>query len=203
MVKFSLILPIILSSLYISFSLAQDSLSSCATNCSQTVGTTAGCVPGTLDQPTCVCTNAAFFGAASGCVWLSCTADEATTAESFWLGVCAAYKASLAGSTATVATSSNGYGPSSLVTSSSGTRTAYGGYSSVTSRSATSSNPYSATSPSVPGYGSSSAPSSNTAYGAGSSSTPSSSTSNLAATMPTHAAALFAGGIGAMVAVFV
>ncbi len=43
MVKFSLILPIILSSLYISFSLAQDSLSSCATNCSQTIGATAGC----------------------------------------------------------------------------------------------------------------------------------------------------------------
>ena len=50
-----------------------------------------------LDQPNCVCTNAAFFGAASGCVWLSCSAAEATTAEDFWLGVCSAYMASLSG----------------------------------------------------------------------------------------------------------
>jgi len=99
------------------------------------------------------------------------------------------------------------YGGSSSPTSSPDTSSNpyyYGGSSSPTSSPVTSSNPYY--------YGGSSSPTSTPVtsskgnYGGGSttSSRPSSSTSsNLAATMPTHAAALIAGGIGAVVAVFV
>lgn len=121
----------------------------------------------------------------------------------------------------------SGYVPaSSSVSSPSGTKSSSSGYGyptvtssrPTTSTSITSSNPYPyggssiATSSPVSSsntypYGGSSASRSGSASGAdgsGSSSRPSSSTSsNLAATMPTRAAALIAGGIGAMVAVFV
>jgi hypothetical protein len=138
------------------------------------------------------------------------------------------YEQLVTGSTPTVTPSSNAPPSSSRgsVSSSSGTKSSSSryGYPTVTSSqpttstSITSSNPYpyggssSATNSPVGSsnpypYGGSSASgsgSSNSASRSGSSSRPSSSaSSNLAATIPTHAAALIAGGIGAMVAVFV
>lgn len=243
MLKFSLTLPIILSSLYISFSQAQYYLPSCALSCAQAAGYQAGCdpcVPSSIhicrvlilpdpprcrNDPTCVCTNDAFIGAASSCVCQSCSDSDARTAVDYWAKVCGGYEPSsgtgnhspsipilyrqlVTGSTPTETPSS--YVPPSSrtsVSSSSGTGSSSSGYGyptvtssqPTTSTSITSSNPYPYGSSSASGSGSSSS-----ASGSSSSSRPSSSTSsNLAATMPTHAAALIAGVIGAMVAVFV
>ncbi|KAI0276175.1 hypothetical protein BGY98DRAFT_729281 [Russula aff. rugulosa BPL654] len=116
MLKFSLTLAIILSSLYISFCQAQGTLSACAQNCSQSIGNEVGCNSYQLGLPNCVCLNAQFFPGASGCVWESCTTDEADTAESFWLGVCSAYMSSLS-----AASSASGYGsPSGTASTSTG-----------------------------------------------------------------------------------
>ena len=119
MFKFSLTLAMILSSLYVSFSQAQGTLSACATNCSETIGGQVGCnscVPFSirivrrpclnppsprcryqLNLPNCVCLNAQFYPSALVCVSESCTSDELTTASDFWLGVCKAYESSLSG----------------------------------------------------------------------------------------------------------
>ncbi len=109
MLKFSLTLPIVLSSLYVSFSQAQYDIPSCVVSCAQTAAYQAGCnpcVPSSTriyrvpilpdpprcrSDPACVCTNDAFIGAASSCLWQSCSDSDVQTAVDYWAIVCGGY----------------------------------------------------------------------------------------------------------------
>ncbi|KAH9985443.1 hypothetical protein BJV77DRAFT_1032382 [Russula vinacea] len=112
MLKFSLTLPIILSSLYLSFSQAQY-LPSCAISCAQSAGYAAGCDPCvppfirimlcpnftlTLGHPlrystdpTCLCQNPTFLSVASSCVQQSCSESDAQAAAAYWNSLCSGY----------------------------------------------------------------------------------------------------------------
>jgi hypothetical protein len=43
------------------------------------------------NDPTCVCANDAFTGAAYSCVWQSCSNSDAQTATDYWATVCGGY----------------------------------------------------------------------------------------------------------------
>ncbi|KAF8472412.1 hypothetical protein DFH94DRAFT_189861 [Russula ochroleuca] len=109
MFKFSLTLPIILSSLYLSFSQAQY-LPDCAVSCAQSAGYAAGCDPTDL---TCVCQNPTFLSAASSCVQQSCSDSDAQAALAYWNSLCGGYGPSASPSTPPVSPSSYGPPPSS------------------------------------------------------------------------------------------
>jgi len=87
-----------------------------------------------INDPTCVCANDAFTGAAYSCVWQSCSNSDSQTATDYWTTVCGGYGPSessgTAGSTATVIPSS--YVPPSSsrrsLSSSSGTESSSSGY---------------------------------------------------------------------------
>ncbi|KAF8491451.1 hypothetical protein F5888DRAFT_1047593 [Russula emetica] len=90
--------------------------------------------PRCRNDPTCVCANDAFTGAAYSCVWQSCSNSDSQTATDYWTTVCGGYGPSessgTAGSTATVIPSS--YVPPSSsrrsLSSSSGTESSSSGY---------------------------------------------------------------------------
>ncbi|KAH9996964.1 hypothetical protein BJV74DRAFT_827094 [Russula compacta] len=76
-----LTLPLILSSLYISFSQAQ-SPPACAVTCASQ----AGC---DLSDTTCICTNPTFIASASSCVAVSCSPADTAAAETYIDALCA------------------------------------------------------------------------------------------------------------------
>ncbi|KAI0284196.1 hypothetical protein BGY98DRAFT_582047 [Russula aff. rugulosa BPL654] len=84
--KFSLTLPIILSTLYISFSQAQNgNIPSCAEACAEAAASAAGCDPTTV---ACVCGNDVFITLTAECVVEDCSATDAETAGNYWDAVC-------------------------------------------------------------------------------------------------------------------
>ncbi|KAI9511298.1 hypothetical protein F5148DRAFT_377843 [Russula earlei] len=197
-----IMLPLILFFLYLSLSQAQaPSPPPCALACGQSAASQAGC---DLTDTSCLCTSPTFFQSAATCVGQTCSASDATTAGDYFASLCASAGPSgpVPSSTevpSTTDTSSEFSSSSTITFSGSGSTTSGPGTTSSTAPTTLSSPNSVSSSPTTP-----QTTSSGTQTTSGSTRTASSLSGNAAATvMPTHVAALVAGGIGALVAVVV
>ncbi|KAI0288719.1 hypothetical protein BC826DRAFT_663425 [Russula brevipes] len=195
MLNIRLALLLLLSSLYISFSEAQTvPLPPCAASCPETASSQAGCDP---TGATCTCSST-YLEAAGVCADESCGPADAATAREYFNSLCTTTTSSGTGSPSSVSSPSD----TGLTGTSSGTIPATG---TTTTRPATTgtvgpttvarTNTSPTTSPT------SNSSTSNTSRTTSSTSPPSGNAA--AAAMPTHAAALLVGGIGAIVAAVV